>query len=341
MKWSYSDSNNFFKCRRLYYLSSVLANSIAKDPLRKRAYFVKNTMNFDMWAGHIVDKFISKILIPAINDGLEINFEEYAALAVEIGKRQFEFSKLRLYESSSKTEGDIDYCVLDIHELNKSYREEEIENVYEKAKQAILNFPKIKMFNTEVYLYQHLCNNKGWLIPDISNTGFTIDNINVFPQIDLRVSSSSFIDWKVSQSQISDYTRQLSIIGLVAYENRKKQNKTGKNLRKLHYDDIVLLEVNLIKGTLKQHTFNENIANNVYDHIFLNSRDISLIRQKDDKPSFETMLKYEQTEGNGCAFCKFYSLCTHLTISKHNYDEAAYFKSLTDEFANTLYDSES
>lgn len=338
MKWSYSDSNCFFQCRRLYYLSSVLANSISKDTLRRRAYFVKNSMNFDMWAGHIVDKFISKILIPAINDGLEINFDEYAALAVEIGKKQFDFSANKLYESSNKTEGDIEYCVLDIHELNKPYDESEIGKVYEKVRLAILNFPKIMMFNTNVSLYQHLCNNKDWLMPDITNTGFAIDSINVFPQIDLRVSGATFIDWKVSQSQISDYSRQLSIIGLVVYENRKKRNQTGENPRKLDYDHISLFEVNLIKGTIKQHTFNENIANNVYDHIFLNSRDISLIRQKDDKPSYVTMIKYEQTEGHGCSLCKFYDLCTHLTNSKHNYDEAAYFKSLTDEFANTLHD---
>ena len=340
MKWSYSDSNNFFKCRRLYYLSSVLANAIAKDQLRRRAYFIKNSMNFDMWAGHIVDKFMSKILIPAINDGFEINFEEYAVLAVEIGKRQFEFSKYRLYETSNKTEGDIEFCVLDIHELKMPYDEAEIEKVYEKVKQAILSFPKIKMLNTEAPLYQHLCNNKEWLMPDISNTGFAIDNINIFPQIDLRVSATTFIDWKVSQSQISDYSRQLSIIGLVAYENRKKRNQTGENLRKLNYEDIVLLEVNLIKGTTKHHPFNENIANNVYDHIYLNSRDIGLIRQKDDKPSYATMIKYEQTEGHGCNFCKFYSLCTHLTISKHN-DEAEYFKSLTDEFTNIIHDLQS
>lgn len=338
MKWSYSDSNNFFKCRRLYYLSSVLANAIAKDPLRRRAYFIKNSMNFDMWAGHIVDKFMSKILIPAINNELEINFEEYAGLAVEIGKKQFKFSANKLYENSNKSEGDIEYCVLDIHELKTPYDESEIEKVYEKVRMTILNFPKINMFNTNISLFQHLCNNKGRLFPDISNTGFAIDNINVFPQIDLRVSGATFIDWKVSQSQISDYSRQLSIIGLVAYENRKKRNQTGENLRKLDYEDILLYEVNLIKGTIKQHSFNESIANNVYDHIFLNSRDIGLIRQTDDKPSYTTMIKYEQTEGHGCSFCKFYDLCTHLTVSKHNYDEAAYFKSIIDEFANTLHD---
>jgi hypothetical protein len=329
MKWSYSDSNTFYHCRRLYYLSDILANANARDSLRRRAYYIKNSMNFEMWAGHIVDKFMSKVLIPDINEGITIDFEVYAENAVEIGKKQFDFSKNGLYKNHTKTENTIDYCVLDIHELQLEYEEKQIEEVYEKVRQVVLNIPNIKMFNTQVSLYEYLLRNKGYLFPDITTTGFKIDEINIFPQIDLRISEHTIIDWKVSQSHISDYKRQMSIIGVAIHRSRKKRNETGENPRKLDYGDIVIIEVNLLKGTITQHKFTEDIANNTYDHIYLNAKDISLLRSPECKPSYETMMRFEQIEGD-CSRCKFYNLCTHLTVNKHNYNESEYLRTLAD-----------
>ena len=331
MKWTYSESNVFRQCRRKFFFSEVLPNHHQNDALRRKAFELKNTLNLKMWAGTVVDKYLSNELIATIRQSQPLDFDRFAKQAVALAQAQFNFSARGLYRQMTKEAAGMDYCILDIHELGQPYTPDDLDNVYVIIRQAILNIPNIRMPNGQLlldYLQQAFS-----VYPDVTTRYTRIEEAFVAPQIDLLAyvqGKPVVFDWKVSLSETSDYSRQLVIIGLTILRHR---NLTKKDKRPYQHSDIRLFEVNLIQegGYVREHVFNLERANDILDDINLSSGDIRQLTQ-DRLPKAIPITDFPGNEHGGylCDTCPFYTLCTFLNMHNNQYDENAYAEFVRD-----------
>ncbi|UHG94676.1 PD-(D/E)XK nuclease family protein [Spirosoma oryzicola] len=329
MRWTYTESNTFRQCRRKFYFSQLLANFHYTSPLRRKAFELGNAQDFKMWQGSVVDKILAQRIIPSLKENGEFNIEQFAEEAVSLAKAQFTFSEQGHYKTNTKSSVGAEYCVLNVHELMEDYSTEKLEEVYTTIRKAILNLPNILMPDGEPLL--DYLGRAYFLLPDVSKRGVWIEKAWVCPQIDLLAYidyKPVVIDWKVSVSETSDYSRQLMIIGLVLYRERNFKMISRKPY---HYNDIRLLEVNLIKGKVREHTLTQERANEILDEIYLTSEDIRCLTR--DRPFRDlpiTDFGVNEFGGYICDTCPFYSLCSFMNLNNNKYDEQAYTQYVRD-----------
>lgn len=323
--WSYTAINILRECNRKYYFSK-LANHGRKDVLRRKLYDLKNVQNLTMWPGTVVDQFMEKRIIPTITAKQNLDFDLLAEEAVEMAKKQFEYSQSQAYLDPhlSKSGSGAEFCVLNIHELNKPYQEEEVAQAYAVIRETILRLPTIVMPDGMLLIeFLKSCN---VLTPNVNNRMAMIEQATIKPQIDLIAMHNwkpVVMDWKVSQSQVSDYSRQLIISGLVVFLNR--QDKSDKAA--YSYDEIRLYEVNLLKGTVKQHMFTEERANRMIDEIYLTSQDMLLLLKEEPLEIDD----FELTDNvSSCTLCNYRSICSYLLLHNNKFDENAYTQYVQD-----------
>lgn len=320
--WDNTAVNNLQECNRKYYFSQLLPSKTRTDALRRKVHELKKMQNLSMWQGSVVDHFMETVIIPKIAAKEALNFEVLAEEAVALAKKQFDYSRLAVYTDpiAGKLETTAEFCILDIHELGKSYEEKEVAEVYNNVREAILRLPEILMPDGQTLLgFLQQCNS---LTPNVYTWKIEIEQAVVKPQIDLLALSNwkpVIIDWKLSRSYTADYARQLTICGLVVYLKRMSNSEK----KPYQYEDIRLFEVNLFKGTVKQHEFSEERTNSMIDEINLSSQDILLLLGENEIPDIDD---FEGTDNDGsCKMCNFRSICAFLYLNTI-YDEKAFIE---------------
>ncbi|GAB1444674.1 hypothetical protein MASR2M41_02940 [Flammeovirgaceae bacterium] len=309
-----------------------MANYGKSNKLKRKAFELKQMQNFLMWQGSVVDKIMETLIIPEIVKKEKLDFHLFAEEAVSLADQRFAFSKKRSYmeEGVTKTEAGDDFCILNVHELEEPYTTSEISKAYQNIRDAIISIPDILMPDSKTSLLDYL-KEANALYPNVTNRQIEIETANVKPQIDLvlydKMWKPVIMDWKVSDSWTSDYSKQLVIIGLVIY--LKRLETPDKPAFK--YEEIKLYEVNLLKGIVKQHEFTEDVAAGMIDEINLTSSDIKLIRE-DIKENNLTIEDFDTTDNQStCKFCNYATLCSFLIQNKFQYDENAYLKFIQDK----------
>jgi len=321
VSWDNTAVNTLAECNRKYYFSQLLASKNRSVPLQRKVHELKKMQNLSMWQGSVVDKFMETVIIPKISNKEALNFELLADEVEALARKQFEYSRLAVYTDpvSGKMETAIDFCILDIHEQGKSYEEKEIAEAYINIRSAITRLPEIRMPDGQTLLgFLQQCNA---LSPNVYTWKVEIEQAVVKPQIDLLAQYNwkpVVIDWKLSRSYTADYSRQLIICGLVVFLKRLE----NKDKAPYKHEDIRLFEVNLFKGTVKQHEFTEERVNAMIDEINLSSQDILLLLGEDEEPDIDD---FEGTDNDGsCKICSYRSICAYLYLNNNSYDEKAF-----------------
>jgi hypothetical protein len=333
LEWSFSALSTLRKCNRMYYFQYLAPSHHFANPFRRKAHELKKSKNLLMWRGSIIDKIMEIEIMPLIKEKKEIDFNQVANNAIKLAKRQFKFSQEKLYRIKENSESNIgaDYCILDIHETNAPYTEEQLNNVYKSVQEIILGIPEIKMPNGDSLL--SYLKKASFIAPNLRGWSFEFENIRISPQIDLFMfvqNKAVVLDWKVSESAVGDYSRQLVMGGITVMDTYRKKAEAG-TAKRLGFPDIQLLEINLFKKTAIEHKFNKDVVNECVDYIYINSDDIQLLTE--NKPFDQLSIEdFPITDKEGtCIFCKFRPLCVHILTNKNQYDEKAYNNSFQDQ----------
>ena len=331
LEWSFSALSALRKCNRMYYFQYLAPSHHFTYPFRRKAHELKKSKNLLMWRGSIVDKIMEIEIMPKIKNKQIIDYNVVADTAIKMAKRQFNFSKQKLYRIKDNSESKVgtDYCILDIHEANVFYTEEELASVYSSIKDIITGIPRIEMPDRKVMLTEYL-SKATFIVPNLRRWSFEFDNVKISPQLHLFMfveNKAVVLDWKVSESDVSDYSRQLVIGGITVFDTYRKKAAQGTG-KKLSFSDIRLLEVNLFKQSAKDHSFTKQVVDECIDYIYLNSDDVEMLTEG---KSFN-QLNIEDfpitDKETTCFFCKFRPLCSYLIINNNQYDEKAYYNSL-------------
>jgi hypothetical protein len=329
MEWSISKLSALRQCHRKFYFAYELKDFHFTHPIRRKAHELSQSKNLRMWQGSLIDEYFSKTIISLYQKKQVPDFNKLADELVSIAKRQFEFSSKQLYHDRSltkKSAGDA-YQILDIHEWNVPYKEEDLLRVYSTIKEIIQQIPTYNSPEEGKNLHEYLTESS-FLLPNVQGWSFMFDNVKLNPQIDfIRYKGDQIhvIDWKVSESDVSDYSKQLYLAGIVAFHNIKKSAiSKGKNPPGM--ENVSLYEINLMNGNVKPHPFTKETTAGALDYVYMHSAEQEQL--SGDKEWHELNIEdYETTDKKEtCAFCKFKPLCIHLIKNNYRYDEAEYYK---------------
>jgi hypothetical protein len=326
LEWSFSALSALRRCNRMYYFQYLAASHHFTNPLRRRAHELKKSKSLLMWRGSVVDKIMETEIMPKIKDKQPVDYNKIADLAVALAKRQFEFSKQKLYKVKENSESKVgpDYCILDVHDTNVSYTEDALNKVYSSIREIITNIPAIYLPDGSRLV--DFLGRASFIIPNLRAWSFEFENLTISPQLDLFMfvdNKAIVLDWKVSESEVSDYSRQLVIGGITVYDTYRRKSNEGTG-RKLGFGDIRLIEVNLLKQSVKEHPFNKQVVDECIDYIYLNSHDVEMLTE--GKPFKELNIEdFPITDkGSTCIFCKYRSLCSQVLMNNNQYHEKTY-----------------
>lgn len=279
-----------------------------------------------MWRGSVVDKIMELEIMPRIKNKQIVDYNEMANLAVNLAKRQFKFSEEKLYKLKENSESKVgaDYCILDIHDLNVSYTEADLTNVYASIEGIIKGIPQIMMPDGKKLT--EFLNRASFMIPNLRGWSFEFENIEISPQLDLFMfvdNRAIVLDWKVSESSVSDYSRQLVIGGITVFDTYRRKALDGTG-RKLRFEDIRLIEVNLFNRAIKEHPFNQQVANECIDYIYVNSEDVAMLTEGNSFDKLDINDFPITDKESTCVFCKYRSLCIEVLTRKKQDNETQY-----------------
>lgn len=326
LEWSFSALSTLRKCNRMYYFQYLAPSHHFTNSLRRRAHELKKSKSLLMWRGSVIDKIMELEIMPKIKDKIVIDYSQVANSAIALAKRQFEFSEKKLYTIKENSESKVgaDYCILDIHDTKVAYTEEDLKKVYNSIQEVILGIPNIRMKDGSLLI--DFLHKASFIVPNLRGWNFEFENVKISPQIDLFMfvdNKAVVLDWKVSESDVSDYSRQLIIGGITVFDTYRRKAIAGTG-RRLGFSDIRLVEVNLLKQNVTEHPFNKATADECIDYIYLNSNDVEMLTEGKnfDQLNIED---FPITDKEGtCMFCKFRSLCIE-TLTKNSKDnEKAY-----------------
>ena len=228
-KWSYSALMALRRCNRQYYFSYHAPSHHFTNAFRRRAYELKNAQSLIMWQGSVIDKAMERWIIPALRDKQKLDFDLFSNQAIDLAKAQFKFSEERRYKDKtlSKTKvGDV-FCILDIHESGIHHSEQEVLEIYDNIWKIIHGIPEILITRDQIPITEYL-KKASFLVSNVTGKYFEFEGIRVSPQIDLLAyieGKPVVIDWKVSKSAASDYSRQLVIIGITLLDDSRRKSK--------------------------------------------------------------------------------------------------------------------
>jgi hypothetical protein len=338
--WNISKLQVLRQCHRKFYFAYETALHTFTNPYRRKAYELSKMKTLKMWQGSVIDWMITKEILPAYVDRQIPDYQEIAKRGVEVAKKQFEFSKNQFYHDSdiSRSEAGADWAILDVHESLTPFQETDLLEIYATIEKVLLDFPTYPSpafgKNMEQYLLSAT-----YLRPDAKQMKYEYDGVKVQPQIDLisyMGKSMHVIDWKVTEKDDADYSRQLLLGGIVAlrFSRQKYREEKWRPLPTLA--DVSLIEFNLLNGKYKEHVFNKDAVANALDSVYLLSDDQEELSQS--RPWDELDIEdYERTSKvSTCAVCNFKNLCKHVILNGLNYDEAKYLKLVQDQELENL-----
>lgn len=277
--------------------------------------------------GSIVDWAMSNLIIPTYKKKQSPDFIKIAEEAIETAKRQFQFSEQKLYKVKGNTRSKIgsDYLVLDIHDLDLHYKEEQVLQVYSSVREIIQRIPEYQSPEDGKTLNEYLLESS-FLQPNERWWKYDFQDITLNPQIDLiryNGKKITVIDWKVSTSQTGDYGNQLTIAGIVTFNNKRRLN-AEKGWTPPSLEDMELYEINLYNGFVKKHAFTRESTAAMLDRIYINSSDTEQLigQMKWNEIDIRSLDITDKKET--CMMCKFRPLCIHLIQNNYQYDESKF-----------------
>lgn len=299
IKWNHSADKNVRVCQRKAFYTIRFARHQAKNgSLQREVHLLKQAIDVPLWRGNIVHFTLQECILPALRTGNQPDFPAARNWALNLVDKQVSFSKNENYRKTSKTSAKYEYCVLKSDFNGNGVTADEINEVKEGVITALNNLE-----NQFFDLLLRAANSKKIEIE--KELHFPLDDdIQVDAKIDFMFFEQSgrvfVIDWKAAESFSGNAREQLHAYAYAVIKCGYWQN--------VSWDNIVLIEANLMSGERAIYPFTEDDFYDVDDRIFTGSQLL--------KPLFEMPVEkflpedFESANSVGaCQFCAVKEIC--------------------------------
>jgi len=299
MKWSISAHNAMRRCQRLFVFGQLMASHNARDQLRREAYLLKQLQSISTWRGSIVHKVLATAFLSDVQEGRAIDPAGLSSVAHDLARRQFAFSAAKRYREPGQTKGASgdEYCALYEHEYGQEIPPEQLDTVYA----------------TITRCFEHLAGQEAFLARLSAGSAhlaeqplnFSLAGATITATLDLVYRDANgrlvVVDWKVADSETSDYSWQLLVYALAVARCGRWPT--------VRADAIELYEANLLRNQVHQHSISAQRLQEAEDFIYrsLVERDALVGKDRFDDLDLD---EFEVAERPGtCYHCNFGSLC--------------------------------
>lgn len=301
MRFSYSSLNCFDRCKRQYYYSQIAANhKVKNDILRKEAHYLKQLTTAQFWTGKLVEATIEDVLIegrtnPVSGNIVQVLFEYARSLA----ENQFNFSLSNQFRNVTKTLAGRKYFHLFEHE----YEIDDIgikDSVLHDVSKCLGNYPLI--FLPEIGMPLHSLLTFADLKKKQAPVPIELFNVKIDCMLDCLVLFNSkivILDWKVSKTTASDFSKQLMLYALSVSRSYWADNRPLQN--------IYSYEVNLYNAQTKYYKLDEEKVIKTEDFIF------DFVRRVED---FTQNKKYKELDIEDFPMCENLYVCENCNFQK-------------------------
>jgi len=287
------------RCQRQFAFSQLIANPLAKDPERREAHILKQLKQLSTWQGSLVHEILSTVYLEDITAQRPIDPAKLAVAAQHLAQRQYAFSAARRYREpglSKKAAGD-DYCALYAHEYDQSIAPEAVAEVHQNL----------------ALCFEHLASQKEFLATLAAGHGhraertlsFRLAGAMITAKPDLLFFAADqqpiVVDWKVGESETSDYSRQLLVYALAIERCGYWPAVRAETTR--------LYEVNLLKNQIYQHTLTANRLDEAEDFIYRSVVELEALVGAGTSQGFDLDELEVAEHPTTCSYCTFMPLC--------------------------------
>lgn len=302
MAWSYSSYSSFNRCKRQYFYSNEFAHhSAKKNPLKREAYLLKQLTPSRFWPGKLAEAAIEDVLIKnnPCGNGIPHRLYEYAA---KLAERQMAFSLSGEFRRVVKSNVGREYFRLLEHEYGMD-DSGLLESSIDELRVCFERYPTIHLKDLGILLNDLLLSaaTKQCQVPISTNLFDTTVQCNLDCLIEYG-SKLIVIDWKVSKTSASDFSKQLLTYALVVSQTKKGLEKGLNN--------ILIYEINLFTGKVTRYPLDEVTVAEAEDFIFDSVKLLERVTERrgrndldpEDFPPCENI--------QVCEFCNFQKICT-------------------------------
>ena len=302
MKWSYSVHTTMRRCQRQLMFGHSMASHAARDPQRREAYLLKQLQHVSAWQGSLVHQVLAtRFLEENIRARLPVDPAALAQSAQDLARRQFAFSAAGRYREAGQTKGQAgdEYCALFEHEYGWPIPADALPEIYTNLARC---FDNLASQHELLSLIRSGHDHRSELRLSIRLTEHLP---TVTATLDLAFMAPDgqpvVVDWKVADSETSDYSRQLLVYALAVVRGGPWRNVTP--------DGIRLYEVNLLRNYVRQHAVTADRLDDTEDFVYR-----SLVEQQslvgDHKYGDLDLSEFEVAERPAtCTHCNFRKLC--------------------------------
>jgi hypothetical protein len=298
-QWSISAHNTVRRCQRQFFFRYLMAWHNAKDAGRSEAYHLKQLRGLQEWRGHVVHLALERFFVPSLKQRKMISREALTEATLQLAERQFLFSKGGDYKRGDADKKALDYLALREHEYGIAIQDDHLEKIYQQIRRCY-EF----LYSQATFL--NFLQRADWHEAE-PPLAFYFDGQKIAAKLDLVVrykgSKLCIIDWKIAESQTSDYSRQLQLYAMAAL-NKWPAFKV---------EDLVLVEANLLQEEIRKHAIDRDGLLEIEDLIFQSLSDIRALTG--NRPySGQDLADYDFANSPGsCHFCNFERLCVRLS----------------------------
>jgi hypothetical protein len=223
--------------------------------MRRDARLLRQLVHPEAWAGRIIHSILEEIVIPAASESRRLpNPGQLIAQALDLMRRQEEFSRKKLYRFISKSKAGRDFCALYADEYDGGITKEQRDQVEFRVTTALGNTPNVETLWPELKIAQRL------YIEDSFRIRLHNALVEVKPDLVIVLSERiKIVDWKCWASMTSDPSDQLRFYAYVLMKYWSNQ--------KLQPEDFELLAVNLLNGSLSRVSCSEEHWDEADDRI--------------------------------------------------------------------------
>jgi hypothetical protein len=272
-----------------------MASYNSGETIRKEAFILKQLQPLSAWYGTLVHHAIHAVIVPALRSGQGFPLDHAISSTIALARKQYAFSAARRYRSDElrATSGDR-FCALYEHEYGVQI--DSIVRPQEVLAEALTNLCHMddilellrsaRRLDSERSLQFYQYGDRIWAKPDLI--------------VWRQPNEITIIDWKVSESLTSDYSRQVL---LYAWSLNSKV--------RVPVQGIKALEVNLLMPQVKDHPVDADSLVEMQDFVFDSVEQIKQIIGEEYSPDHLDELDPARN-ANSCIFCKFRKLCAEM-----------------------------
>jgi len=253
--WSVSTAKIFEQCQRKWFFKTQFSNSNPKtrDLERRRAYLLGKLQSISAWRGNVVDQILSKQVLPAFERGWSISEHKAIAAAMSLFDKQLEIGRLhRLHEAGFNPSDDADFVAFYDLEYKGLLAEQEVERARDEVKRALSAFFSMDDLIERLRTANRLITQRSLSFAHADASVRAVPDVLVFK----GSSAPTIIDWKVHVFGWRDAWLQLAVYATaLAHCEPHKDFPVPTN--QFRETDIELLEVQLLRGTIRTHNLAE------------------------------------------------------------------------------------